>query len=379
MTVLPALAAIPADIVTLADYERRAVHHMPAASWRHIQSGADREITLAANIAQFDALQLLPRVLADLSGGSTAIRLLGMDLAAPMLLAPLAYHRLAHPDGELAVARAAAALGTGMVVSTLSSFTLEEIALASRAASRELGRDPAPLWFQLYLQDDRERSAALVRRAEAAGYDAIVLTVDASLKRSGFTLPAGIAAANLRGLPSRSQTGIAGGPILFGTPLIDAAPTWDDLAWLRQATTLPLIVKGILAADDARLAIEHGADGIIVSNHGGRVMDGLPTPLSVLPGIAEAVGGRAAVLVDGGIRQGTDIAKALALGADAVLVGRPQLHALAVAGVIGVAHVLHILRAEYELAQAQLGCRTPAGISRAHVLDAQNGGKRLTC
>lgn len=364
---LAALTAIPGDLVTLADYERRAADHVAPDSWRHIQSGADRELTLAANLAQFDAVQLLPRVLNSLSGGGTGVALFGQPLAAPILLAPLAYHRLAHPEGELAVVRAAAALGAGMVVSTLSSFTLEEIALAGRAASRELGRAEAPLWFQLYWQQDRAWNTQLVRRAEAAGYGAIVLTVDAGMKRAGFVLPAGVEAANLRGMAGAQQTAAVGGTILFGTPLIETAPTWDDLAWLRGATKLPVIVKGLLAVDDARLAVEHGADGIVVSNHGGRVMDGLPPPLSVLPGIAEAVAGRAVVLMDGGVRQGTDVAKALALGADAVLVGRPQLHGLAVAGMIGVAHVLHMLRAEYELAQAQLGCRVPGEISRAHL------------
>lgn len=365
---LPPLTTIPPDLTTLADYARRAAQHIPPAAWHHIQSGADAELTLAANAAQFDRVHLLPRVLQSLTSGSTAITLLGQRMAAPILLAPLAYHRLAHPEGELATARAAAALGTTMVVSTLSSFTLEEIAHASHAAAAELAQPATPLWFQLYLQPDRAQSAALIHRAEAAGYSAIVLTVDAALKRTGFILPPGVEAANLRGMPTPSQTASPGGPMLFGTPLANAAPTWDDLAWLRATTRLPIVVKGVLAAEDAARAVAQGADAIIVSNHGGRIMDGMPPPLAMLPAIADRIGSTTPILLDSGIRRGTDVAKALAMGASAVLIGRPQLHALAVAGMAGVAHMLHILRAEYELAQAQLGCRTPADITRQHVL-----------
>jgi 4-hydroxymandelate oxidase len=358
MTLLPPLTAIPPDLRSVADYEERARHHIDPAAWEHLQGGAGAGLTLIENRAAFDRLRLLPRILADLTGGSTAIELFGRSHATPILLAPLAYQRLAHPDGELATVRAATAMEIGMVASTLSSVTLEEIAGAGRSAARELGSDPAPLWFQLYLQEDRGWTTDLVRRAEVAGYDAIVLTVDASIKRSDFTLPAGVEAANLRGLPGLRQTSMPQGRILFGTPLADAAPGWEDLAWLRSLTSLPLIVKGVLAAEDARLAVAAGADGLIISNHGGRVLDGLPSALEVMPGMIDAVGGKVPLLLDGGVRGGTDIAKALALGAAAVLIGRPQMHALAVAGMAGVAHMLHILRAELELAMAQLGCRT---------------------
>ncbi len=355
----PPLRAIPPDLRTLADYERVAVHHMAPASWHHVQSGAGREVTLARNRAAFDEIALLPRVLADLRGGGTALDLFGRRHAAPILFAPVAYQRLAHPEGEIATARAAAASGLGLVASTLSSVTLEEIAGSARGAARELGTAAAPLWFQLYLQDNRATSAALLDRAEAAGYEAIVLTVDASVKRSGFVLPAGVDAANLRGIAARSQTMAAhigaGRPILFGTPLADRAPTWEDLAWLRARTRLPVLIKGILAPPDARLAVEHGADGIIVSNHGGRTLDGAPSALDMLAGVAAAAG-KLPLIIDGGVRGGGDVVKALALGASAVLVGRPQMHALAVAGMAGVAHVAHILRAELELAMAQLGC-----------------------
>lgn len=361
---LPPFAAIPAGLQTLDDYERQAARHMPADSWEHLQSGAGSNITLADNRAAFDRIRLLPRMLQDLRGGTTATELFGRRHEAPILLAPLAYQRLAHPEGELAVVRAAMAMAVGTVVSTLSSVPLEDIATAGRNAAEELGSAPAPIWFQLYLQEDRGWSAELVSRAEAAGYEAIVLTVDASIKRSDFILPPGIDAANLRGMPRLRQTSAPQGRILFGTPLADAAPGWDDLAWLRTRTSLPLVVKGVLAAEDARRAVAAGVDGLIVSNHGGRVLDGLPSALDVMPDIVDAVMGQVPLLLDGGVRSGTDIVKALALGASAVLIGRPQMHGLAVAGMAGVAHIAHILRAELELAMAQLGCRTVADVGR---------------
>ena len=360
---LPPLAAIPGDLQSLPDYERRAVDHLPPATWRHIQGGADAELSLAANREQFERLRLIPRQLADMRGASTGLELFGLHHAAPILLAPLAYHRLAHPQGELATISAATALDTTMVVSTLSSIPLEDVAEAARAAATELGRpSPPPLWFQLYFQPDRDFTAELVRRAEGAGYQALVVTVDASAKRSGFALPPGVEAANLAGMPRLTQeASIAGGQILFGTPLLETAPNWESIAWLRAHTRLPLVVKGLLAPQDARLARDHGADAIIVSNHGGRVLDGLAAPLDMLPAMVEAAGGLP-VLMDSGVRRGTDILKALALGARAVLVGRPQLHALAVAGVPGVAHMLHLLRAELELAMAQTGCPSLSAI-----------------
>jgi 4-hydroxymandelate oxidase len=368
------LAVIPPDLVTLADYEARAEAHMPAGSWRHVQEGAGRELTLRDNRAAFDRVRLLPRALADLRGGHTASDLFGRRHAAPILLAPIAYQCLAHPEGERAMARAAAALDAGVVLSTLSSVPLEEIAIAARQAADALGTGGAPLWFQLYLQEDRAHSADLIARAEAAGYEAIVLTIDTAVKRSSFTLPAGVDAANLRGMPKLRHTSTPGGRILFGTPLADAAPRWEDLAWVRATTRLPLIVKGILTPDDARRAVEHGADGIIVSNHGGRVLDGLPAAIDVLPAIVEALAGAVPLLMDGGVRTGTDIVKALALGAAAVLVGRPQIHGLAVAGMPGVAHILHILRAELEMAMAQLGCATLADLGGGQLWDARRAG-----
>ncbi|TCM21659.1 4-hydroxymandelate oxidase [Novosphingobium sp. PhB165] len=350
---------------SLADYERRARDHFAADAWEHVQSGSDAELTLADNRAQFDGLRFVPRMLRDLSGGSTALELFGRRYAAPILLAPLAYHGLAHPAGERASMQAATALDTTMVVSTLSGVPLEEIAATARAAASELDRPLPPLWFQLYFQPDRAHSLELVRRAEAAGYEVLVVTVDAAIKRSEFALPEGVFAANLTAFPRTTQRAEpGGGQIVFGTPLADAAPTWADIAWLRGETRLPIVIKGLLSPEDARLALEHGADGIVVSNHGGRVLDGLTTPMAALPGMVDAVEGRVPLLFDGGVRHGTDVLKALALGASAVMVGRPQLHALAVAGMTGVAHMLHILRAEFELAMAQVGCKQLADIDR---------------
>lgn len=357
----PARTQIAPDTQSLADYAQQAIHHVEAHAWRHIEGGSDQNLTLQHNRAAFDALRLLPRHLADLRHAHTRTTLLGHALASPILLAPVAYHRLVHPEGELATMRAAMALQTGMVVSTLSSHTLEDIAAAGQQATHDMGHGGGPRWFQLYFQPQREHTLTLLRRAEAAGYTAIVWTVDANIKRSGFPLPYGVEAANLRGMPAPLHTShLAQGPILFGTPMALRAPSWDDLAWLRTQTRLPLLVKGVLSPTTARQAVAGGADALIVSNHGGRVLDGAVSPLEVLPAIADAV--HVPLLLDSGVRWGSDVFKALALGAQAVLVGRPQLHALATAGMLGVAHMLHLLRAELELCMAQMGCATLADI-----------------
>lgn len=357
-----ALSQIPTDIACAADYARHAIHHIEAQAWQHIEGGADQQLTLAHNRAAFDGLRLLPQPIARVQDAHTRCSLLGHALASPIMLAPVAYQRLVHPEGELASMRAAMALQAGMVVSTLSSHTLEDIAQAGLSAEAEMGQG-APRWFQLYLQPDRAHSLQLLRRAEAAGYTAIVWTVDASIKRSGFALPQGVEAANLRGMPATQHTSPLQGPILFGTPLMAQAPTWDDLRWLRAHTQLPLLVKGVLSPAQARQAVALGADALIVSNHGGRVLDGVVSPMDVLPDIAQAVGTQVPLLLDSGVRSGTDVVKALALGASAVWIGRPQMHALATAGLLGVAHLLHLLRAELELAMAHLGCATVAAIT----------------
>ena len=356
MPVQPPLPSIPASINNLADYARLAREHMEAHTWAHIESGADQGLTLAHNRQAFDRIRLCPEPLADLSGAHTRQNLLGQSLEWPVLLAPVAYQRLAHPEGELATARAAMAMRTGMVASTLSSYSLEEISQAAQASHQELGRS-GPLWFQLYQQPSREHTLKLIRRAEAAGYQALVWTVDAHIKRSSYPLPPGVDAVNLRGMPQQRQSGdLMSEHILFGTALAQTTPSWDDLVWLREQTRLPLIVKGVLSAQAAAKAVELGADAVMVSNHGGRVLDGAVSPLEVLPAIRAALPASIPVLMDSGVRLGTDVFKAIALGASAVMVGRPQMHALATAGMLGVAHMLYLLRAELELVMAQTGC-----------------------
>ena len=354
------LHQIPADIAAVGDYQAYARERMSEQAWAYLAGGAADELTLQDNRQAFDRLRLRSRVLQDLRGGNTRLRLFGQDYEHPIFVAPVAYQKLAHADGELACVLGASALRAGMVVSTQASIELETIAAQSQT----------PLWFQLYIQPDRDFTAALVRRAEAAGYRALVLTVDAPVsgirnreQRAGFALPAAIEAVNLRGMrPLAVSADPSASSLLLGGPLLNAAPTWADLAWLRAQTRLPILLKGILCAADAEQALAAGVDGLIVSNHGGRTLDGLPATIEALPEVAAAVQGRVPVLLDGGIRRGTDILKALALGADAVLVGRPCIFALAAAGAVGVAHVLQLLRAELEVAMALTGCADLASI-----------------
>ncbi|MCB1909873.1 MAG: alpha-hydroxy-acid oxidizing protein [Rhodocyclaceae bacterium] len=352
----------PHDLpISLPDYARAATQVLDANACAYFDGGAGDEATLAENGNAWRALRLVPRVLRQLAGGSTRCRLLGRDLRHPILLAPVAYQRLAHPDGEIASACAASAQGAGIVLSSQASVPLETVAAA-------IGddRDRGPLWFQLYLQHDDGFNRELVQRVECAGFDALVLTVDAPCsgvrdreRRAEFRLPEGVAAVNLAGLPPRppapADNALCGG-------LLRHAPCWDDVSRLAGWTRLPLILKGILHPADARRAIEHGAAGVVVSNHGGRVLDTAIATAHALPAIAEVLDRRIAVLVDGGIRRGTDVVKALALGADAVMIGRPQVHGLAVAGAQGVAHVIRLLRDELEVAMALCGCATIAEI-----------------
>ncbi len=360
---LAPLRQIPPQIAAVADYESYARERMTDSAWAYLSGGAADELTLRENRDAFDRLRLQNRVLADLKGGGTGLTLFGSPLDYPIVLAPVAYHRLAHPQGELASVLGASAIKVPMVVSTQASVALEDIAQAAQT----------PLWFQLYLQPLREHTLRLVRRAEAAGYRAIVLTLDAPVngvrnreQRAGFQLPPGIDAPNLRDLPAPSlPQAHAGESALFGKGMLDTAPTWDDLGWLRASTRLPLIVKGITSPLDAVQAIDHGVDGIVVSNHGGRVLDGQPATIDALPAVAAAVAQRVPLLLDGGIRRGTDILKALALGATAVMIGRPYVYGLAAAGAVGVVHVVHMLRTELEIAMALTGCKTLADITPA--------------
>ncbi|WP_341643484.1 alpha-hydroxy acid oxidase [Thauera sp. SDU_THAU2] len=360
-TPLPKLSAIPQEIAAVDDYEAQARARVDDNAWAYIGSGAADEITLRDNRAAFDRIPLRGRVLADVRGGHTRLELLGHKLAHPILLAPVAYQKLAHPAGETGTVQAAAALDACMVVSTLASCTLEDIA---RHAT-------APLWFQLYVQPDAGFNRHLIERAEAAGYSALVITVDAPVAgarnrehRAGFHLPAGIDAANLRGMPQPATPPLPADASQVFDRLMAHAPTWKDLDALRAATRLPVILKGVMHPDDAALAVAAGIDGIVVSNHGGRTLDTQPATIDALPAIADRVGGAVPLLLDGGIRRGTDIVKAIARGADAVMIGRAWLHAFAATGPLGVAHVLRLLRDELEIAMALTGCATLADIRR---------------
>ncbi|MEY2893576.1 MAG: hypothetical protein RJA98_3484 [Pseudomonadota bacterium] len=348
--------------LTLADHEAQAERVLDPATWAYFSGGAADELTLRANVAAWQRIELLPRVLRPLAGGHTRTELFGRTLAHPLLVAPMAHQALAHPQAEAAMALAAAAQGAGMVLSTQASLPLGDVAALVRD---EPGR--GPLWFQLYLQPDRAFTRELVQRAEAAGFEALVLTVDAPVngvrdreRRAGFALPPGVGAVNLHGLREPASVPLQPGQSAVFDGLLAHAPTWDDIAWLRSITTLPVLLKGITHPADARLGIAHGAAGLIVSNHGGRTLDTVPATARLLPAVVQAVQGAVPVLVDGGIRRGSDVLKALALGASAVLVGRPLLYALASAGAPGVAHALRLLRDELEAAMALSGCRTLA-------------------
>jgi len=338
----------------VAELARAARRALPRAAWDYFRAGADGEVTLAANRRAFARWPLYPRVLVDVARCDPGLELLGARLAFPILIAPMAYQKLAHPDGELATARAAAGLGTVMVVSTLATVALEEVAAAA----------PGPRWFQLYVHRDRGLTRELVARARAAGYGALVLTVDAPVLgrrladvRNGFALPPGLAMANLAGSGTEGDH--------FGDAARhDPSLNWRDLDWLRGIAGVPLLVKGIVRADDAARAVAAGVAGVIVSNHGGRQLDGTVAALDALPGVVAAVGGSVPVLVDGGVRWGTDVLKALALGAAAVLVGRPVLWGLAVDGEAGVARVLTLLRDELVRAMALAGCPELAAVTR---------------
>lgn len=356
--------------VTLDDYAALAAERLEPPAWAYIDGGAGDEHTLRANREAWARLPLHPRVLRDLSGGHTRVHLLGRELAHPILLAPVAYQRLAHPDGEAATALAAAAQEAGFVLSGQASVPLEQVA---RLVLDEAPR--GPLWFQLYLLHDRGFARELVQRVEAAGYEALVLTVDAPVngardreRRAGFRLPPGVSAVNLAGHPP--PPALPPGSSLF-QQLMQQAVGWADVAWLREHSRLPLLLKGVLHEDDARQAAALGVAGLVVSNHGGRTLDGALPTATALPRIVQAVGSSLPVLVDGGLRRGVDVLRACALGARAVLIGRPQVHALAVGGPRGVAHMIRLLRDELEVAMALSGCATLAEAGPELLLPAQ--------
>jgi 4-hydroxymandelate oxidase len=340
----PKRAARP---VSLRDFERLAPGAMTRQAWEFINSGAGDELTVRRNEEAFGRLRLHQRVLEDVSRLDTRIRLLGRERPHPILLAPTSNHTLVHPEGELATARGAGAAGATMVVSTFADRPLEEIA---RAATQ-------PLWHATYVMKDRGRTRDLLRRAETSGCEAICVPVDSPV-------------VGARDREHRTYR-FPRGPISFLDYPADYwryPTTWKDIEWIRSETRLPLVLKGILDPDAADRGVRAGAAAIYVSNHGGRNLDTLPATVEALPAIAEKLAGRAPIIVDGGVRRGTDVLKALALGATAVSIGRPYLYALAVSGADGVRGVVNVLRNELEMAMALTGRPTIAGIDRSVIL-----------
>jgi isopentenyl diphosphate isomerase/L-lactate dehydrogenase-like FMN-dependent dehydrogenase len=357
-------AGAPAGIdaaVNVADFERLAAGALDAGPLGYFAGGAGDERTLRENVEAWSRWALRPRMLVDVSATSTATDVLGTPVAMPVLVAPTALHRMCHPDGEQATARAAAEAGTLMVVSSIATATPGEVAAAAPGA---------PRWFQVYVYRDRGVTRSFVEQAVEAGCSALVLTVDVPRPgrrerdlRTGFRIPADVVVPSFAAVLGHEST-----PTIFDIfGMLDQTLTWSHLEELASLSDLPLLVKGVLTEEDARLAVEHGAAGVVVSNHGGRQLDGVLSGVDALPEVVEAVDGRAEVLVDGGVRRGIDAVRALALGASAVLVGRPVLWGLAAGGEAGVRRVLELLRDEVELALALCGAPTPADVTRAHV------------
>ncbi|MGM9507411.1 alpha-hydroxy acid oxidase [Larkinella sp. GY13] len=340
-----ALTRDVSTLLNLFDFEESAVNWMTKMAYEYVASGAADELTLRWNRQALDAIRLNPTVLTDVSQLDTSVSLFGTRLSHPILIAPTAYHRLLHPEGELATVRGAGAASALYVVSSFTTTPLAEIAQ----------RATGPLWFQLYVRDDRAFTKNLIQEAEALGYRALCITVDTPTPgvrnrehRSRFKLPDGV------------HTPHMGGPLVEKKPLI-----WKDIEWIQSFAKTPVLLKGILNPDDAERAVQAGVSGIIVSNHGGRNLDTVPATIDALPRIAERVDQRMPILLDGGIRRGTDVLKAIALGASAVLVGKPICFGLACGGAEGVAKVLQILQYELELAMALTGRATLAGIDRS--------------
>lgn len=353
--------------INLNAYERLAQAQSDPLTWDYYGGGSEDEVTLRANCSAFQQIRLRPRVLVDVSACDLRTTVLGTPVSMPILIAPMGCQALAHPEGERATARAAGAARTLMVASTMSNVSLIETAQVATG----------PLWFQLYVYRDRRVSERLVRQAEQAGYRALVITVDTPRMgrrerdiSNGFGLPAHLRFANIEDAESTDITPQQPGRSALAAhtqAAFDPALSWGSIAWLRSITALPILIKGILTAEDAALAVAHGVDGIIVSNHGGRQLDGALATIEALPEVVAAVAGACEVYLDGGIRRGTDALKALALGARAVLVGRPVLWGLTVGGAAGVEHVLALLATELETAMALAGRPTIATIDRSLV------------
>jgi 4-hydroxymandelate oxidase len=338
--------------INVHDFEAEATRRLPEPSREYLNSGSADEWTLRRNRRAFEELRLLPRVLRDVGHVDTAQTLFDQPLATPMLIAPTGYHRLFHGEGEIATARGAAAAGVPFVVSTMATVPIEAIAAASDAT----------LWFQLYVQRDGKHTQLLVERAEAAGCRAIIVTVDTPVlgsrdreRRLVFPTDGTMRAVHLEELDPTGTKRHHWEPGSIHSPLLQPALTWTSIEWIRSLTRLPLLLKGVMAAADARRAITAGVDGVIVSNHGGRNLDTVPAAIEALPAVVRAVDGRVPVLMDGGVRRGTDVLKAVALGARAVLLGRPPLWGLAVAGADGVRRIFELLQFELQTAMALAG------------------------
>jgi isopentenyl diphosphate isomerase/L-lactate dehydrogenase-like FMN-dependent dehydrogenase len=336
------------------DYEALAAERLDPGAFGYYAGGAGDELTLRDNVEAFRRWRLRPRVLVDVAEPSTATTVLGQELSMPLIVAPVAFQRVAHPDGEVGMARAAQAAGTAMCLSTLSTTGPAEVA--------ETG---VVRFFQLYVFRDEGVTRHLVDQARAGGFAALVLTVDTPIVgrrerdfRTGFTIPPDVTVA------ARGRGDVT--PVEAFAQM-SASVSWHDIERLSSMADLPVVVKGVLTAEDAALACEHGAAGIVVSNHGGRQLDGVAATIDALPEVVEAVDGRVEVLVDGGVRRGTDVVRALALGAKAVLAGRAPLWGLAVDGEAGARRVLELLRDEVRLALQLVGCCTPADVTRTHV------------
>jgi isopentenyl diphosphate isomerase/L-lactate dehydrogenase-like FMN-dependent dehydrogenase len=347
-----------------AEYEPLARELVDPAPWAYLMGGAGDEHTLRSNRQAFHRWTFRPRVLVDVGVVGTETSVLGTTLASPVIVAPIAFQRLYHPDGELATARAAAAEGTVMCVSTMTSYTHRELADAAPGLAQ---------WAQLYVLTDEGATRAHLDEAVEAGCTAIMLTVDTPLLgrregelRSGFSVSPDVPIPYV----AAAIGGVAHSPSTHSGGIFSPSVTWRDLEWIADATKLPVLLKGILTREDAVLAVEHGAAGIVVSNHGGRQLDGVPATLDALEEVVEAAAGRVEVLFDGGVRRGADAVKALALGAKAVLVGRPAIWGLAADGDAGVRHVLSLLRDEIALTLGLLGCTRPDEVGRTHVQPA---------
>ncbi|XP_005010879.1 2-Hydroxyacid oxidase 1 [Anas platyrhynchos] len=352
--------------VCISDFEDYAKKFLPKSVYDYYRSGADDEETLADNVAAFSRWKLYPRVLRDVSVMDLSTSVLGQKISMPICVGATAMQRMAHPDGEMATAKACQAMGTGMMLSSWATSSIEEVAEAAPDSLR---------WLQLYVYKDREVTKSLVKRAERAGYKGIFVTVDTPFLgrriddvRNKFQLPPHLRLKNFTSnnlaFSSGKDFGENSGLAVYVAEAIDSSVKWEDIKWLRGLTSLPIVMKGILRADDAKEAVKLGVNGILVSNHGARQLDGVPATIDVLPEIVEAVEGKVEVFLDGGVRKGTDVLKALALGAKAVFIGRPLVWGLVYQGEEGAKEVLQMLKEEFRLAMALTGCRSIEEISR---------------